>query len=144
MIIIGCKTGLGWNFGIDRLVWDKKIWKLHWRKLDSQNCWDYCWQLTAEITADCSIDSRYLTANASFADRLIYNRYLTANASFADRSIDWSLNEWGCQFDTKISLLDGMVAKINFWFQFLSSSNQTVHLRKSWGLKWEMWLLDEI
>ena len=44
-------------------------------------------QLTAEITADCSIDSRYLTAYASFADRSIYNRHLTANPSFADRLI---------------------------------------------------------
>ena len=45
------------------------------------------WQLTAEITAAHSIDSRYLTANALFADHSIYSRYLAANASFADRSI---------------------------------------------------------
>ena len=66
-----------------------QIWKVTIDIIDSCAAWfsDCCWQLTAGITADCSIDIRYLTAYASFADRSIYNRYLTANPSFADRSI---------------------------------------------------------
>jgi hypothetical protein len=55
------------------------------------------WQLTAEITAACSIDIIYLTANASFADHSIYSRYLTANASFADRSNFQHLSNIGHQ-----------------------------------------------
>ena len=43
--------------------------------------------LTANaLFADHSIYSRYLTAHVSFADHSIYSRYLTANALFADRS----------------------------------------------------------
>ena len=57
---------------------------LHWPGVDY--IFDVC-LLIAEITADCSIDSRYLTVNAYFADSSIYSRYLTANALFADCSI---------------------------------------------------------